>query len=315
MHPTITVFARDIAAFGSGVIFLGIDLRTYHGIGIHPLRIGIEHQLAIGDEGTRHGGEPVTVGEGAVTRRHGGTDTLIVGQQTVRHYQLDARGGIGVRLVPAEESQIRGFRLRYLGLLSTNGEGKAALVALEVAQGIDQVVVALLREIDDAAIDGAEDAQRVARLDKRLHVPRTVLAPLVVIAPGIHEAVARSGDIVHDGTEHLLTIDRKDRLADAKMIGRPLHVVISPEGETNLAPSFQRAREAVAIDRKRLFGSRAAEDPLPCLRIHHQPMGTRRYGVADEVADEVAGIQHVPRLGVVDLKMQMRARAVACITA
>ena len=100
------------------------------------------------------------------------------------------------------------------------------------------MVVALLREIDDAAIDGTEDVQCVARLDKRLHVPCTVLAPLVVIAPGIHEAVTRGGDIIHDGTEHLLTIDRKDRLADAKMIGRPLHVIISPEGETNLAPSF-----------------------------------------------------------------------------
>lgn len=55
MYPTISVFASDIAAFGSGVIFFGIDLRTYHRIGLYPLWIGIEQQLTIGDERARHG--------------------------------------------------------------------------------------------------------------------------------------------------------------------------------------------------------------------------------------------------------------------
>ena len=69
------------------------------------------------------------------------------------------------------------------------------------------------------------------------------MEPVVVVAPGIDETIALDGDVIDHRMEHLLAIDLKDGLADAKMIAGGLHIVVGTQGKTHLAPGCERLRE------------------------------------------------------------------------
>ena len=122
----------------------------------------------------------------------------IIGQEAVRHHQLHLAGiGKRIGLVPEETLSDRYLRLRD-GLLHTvYRKGVTALVTLEVAQDILQLIIALFVEVDDTAkAVGRKDRELVARLNIGFHIPTTGLSPMVVVAPGIHEGISVDGNTV-----------------------------------------------------------------------------------------------------------------------
>ena len=87
-----------------------------------------------------------------------------------------------------------------------------------------------------------------------------------------------------------------------------LHIVVGPNGEAHPAPCCQRA-----VTGKGLLGSSSVERSLT--RNGHQSVYLGCYGILDKIVEELIWVEHVPRLGVVNLKMQVRSRRVARITA
>ena len=110
--------------------------------------------------------------------------------------------------------------------------------------------------------------------------------PVVVIAPGVHHAVHADGNVVNDAVEDHLPVNVEQRLVNAVVVVGPLHIVVGPDGKAHLA--------------------------VP-LRNSHYLMNLRRDGVLDELMEELIGVEHVPRAGVVNLQMQVRGRGVARI--
>ena len=113
--------------------------------------------------------------------------------------------------------------------------------------------------------------------------------------------------------EHLVTIDLEDRLADAEVVMGILHVIVGTEGKAYPAPCRECLRETGASDAEGLMSDVMIEDALSLLRTGHQAMCPRGHGIVDVVADKIQGVEHIPRLCVVDLKMQMGTGTMACI--
>ena len=110
-------------------------------------------------------------------------------------------------------------------------------IVLVVAQNVGQVVGTLLVEGDDAAVKaGMEDGQSHAFFSIRLHIPRAVLAPVVVVAPGVHFRLTTDGNTVNIGTEHLAAIDQQLGMANALVVVGELTVVVGPQGKAYPAP-------------------------------------------------------------------------------
>ena len=55
-----------------------------------------------------------------------------------------------------------------------------------------------------------------------------------------------------------------------------------------------------------LLDGASSKNALTLLRIDHQGMSLRRLAVDEMMANEVEGVEHIPRLRVVNLEMQMR---------
>ena len=115
-----------------------------------------------------------------------------------------------------------------------------------------------------------------------------MVVEIVVVTPRVDHAVTTAGDAADVGTKHLAPLDQKLRQADAVVVAGVLHVVVGIDGK--------------------------AHAPVG-LGIHADVVNLGRHGVVDILPQELQGVKHVPRAGVVNLKMEMRAEAVAGIAA
>ena len=64
-----------------------------------------------------------------------------------------------------------------------------------------------------------------------------------------------------------------------------------------------------------LLDGASSKNALALLRIDHQGMSLRRLAVDEMMANEVERVEHIPRLRIVNLEMQMRSRRGTGVTA
>ena len=118
-----------------------------------------------------------------------------------------------------------------------DGKRVARLVAVEVAQHVGELVGTLLVEGDDAPPEvGMQDGKAHAWLAVRLHIPRAVAAPVVVVAPAVDFRLATDRDAVDIAAEHLAAIDQQARMADAVVVVGGLAIIVGPQSKAYPAP-------------------------------------------------------------------------------
>ena len=195
-------------------------------------------------------------------------------------------------------------------------EGVMTLVALEVAQDILQLIVALLIEVNDAPQTvGRKNSQLIAGLDVGFQIPATGLTPVVVIAPRIHKRVLGDGNTVDVRAEDHIAIEHQNGFANTVVMIRALHIVVAPKRKAHLSPGRKRLSELMTSNTEGLRLCAVVKHPFAHHRSSHQPMCLWRNGIIDIIVQEFVGVEHIPSLGIVNLEMEMRPSRVSRIAA
>ena len=199
------------------------------------------------------------------------------------------------------------------------------VVALIVAQQEGEMVGPLFVEGDDATMDiRMEDRQTHVALAIGLHIPGAMMAPMVVVTPQVDLWLTADGDAVDIAAKHLATIDQQLHVADAVVMINTLRIVVGPEGKAHLAPCREGARERPSgvvlpdvghAEAESLLAGAPIEPALSLYGNGHEGMSLRRHGVGNKMSQEGHGVAHHPRLGVVNLQVQMWTCRVARIAA
>ena len=63
---------------------------------------------------------------------------------------------------------------------------------------------------------------------------------MVIVTPGIHKGILANRNTIDHRTEDHITILHQDRLTDAVVMIRALHIVVGPKGEAHLSPGRKR---------------------------------------------------------------------------
>ncbi len=190
------------------------------------------------------------------------------------------------------------------------------MVAIGIRERIDHLIVFFAIEVVDAArVVGLEKRQLTTWFHEGFHVPHILMAPMLVITPGVDLAVHLGGNAVNITFEDDFTVDSESRMADAVMMEGVFHIVVGPDAEAHFSPSRKLALQVVRREIEILLTAAAIEDALPFLGIGHKGVCLRRCLVNEILPHIRQGVAHGPGSSVVDFEMEMGSHTAARIAA
>ena len=222
-----------------------------------------------------------------------------------------------IRLIPTKHpAQVPAGRLRNGLALSRHGEGIERLIAIGIGKRIDHLIEFLAVEVVDApCVVGLEERQLTAWLHERFHIPHILMAPMLVVAPGIDLTVHLCGNAVDIAFENDFPVDGQARMADAVMMEGVFHIVVGPDAEAHLSPRRELSLQIMGGEIEILLAVAAVEDALPFLRVGHEGVGLRRCLINEILSQIRQRVTHRPRTRIVDFEMEMGSHAAARIAA